>query len=74
LFINNQEIKNFEQWNEYFIKKYDIDDYYEKSNFAVRFIEKERIKTVIKFINFLKQIFIKLKIFSFLVSSSSICR
>lgn len=39
--MSHQEIKNFEQWNEYFVKKYDIDDYYKKSNFTVRFIEKK---------------------------------
>jgi len=47
----NKSIKNFEEWNEHFVEKYDIGDYYRKSNFIVRFIERKRIKTVIKLIN-----------------------
>lgn len=41
---------SFEERNEYYVKKYDIDDYYKKSNFFVRFIEKKRIAAIIKFL------------------------
>lgn len=47
---NKNSIKNFEEWNEYFARKYNI-DYYTKSNFIIRFIEKKRIKEVIKLLN-----------------------
>jgi len=38
---------NFVKWNEHFVEKYNIDDYYKKSNFFVRFIEQKRIKQII---------------------------
>ena len=50
IMTDNNSIKNFEEWNESYVKKYDIDDYYAKSNFFVRLIEKKRIGAIIKFL------------------------
>ncbi|MDO8264964.1 MAG: methyltransferase domain-containing protein [Candidatus Parcubacteria bacterium] len=44
-----QTIKNFEKWNENYIKKYDIEEYY-KSSLIVRFIEEKRIKQIVNLI------------------------
>ncbi len=42
-----KEIRDIKAWNEAMVKKYDVEAYYE-SNFAIRWIEKLRINTVIK--------------------------
>jgi 2-polyprenyl-3-methyl-5-hydroxy-6-metoxy-1,4-benzoquinol methylase len=46
--INN---KRFESWNEKMARKYNPDQYYNNLNPIVRFIERKRLKKVIKFVN-----------------------
>ena len=41
---------NFAQWNEDMLKKFDLEHYHANSNFAVRFIESARVKSILKFI------------------------
>jgi len=44
-----KKIKNFEKWNETYIRKYDIEEYY-KSSPIVRFIEERRIKQIVNLV------------------------
>lgn len=39
-------INNFEEWNESMVKKYNIEDYYQKSNFLIRFVEQRRLSLI----------------------------
>lgn len=43
-----KEIKNFEKWNEEMAKKYNLDHYFNRSGFLVRFLEEKRRKTISK--------------------------
>jgi len=41
-------IPDIRAWNEVMVKKYDVENYYEKSSFAIRWIERMRIRTVLR--------------------------
>jgi ubiquinone/menaquinone biosynthesis C-methylase UbiE len=40
--------ENFAVWNEEMLKKYDLDKYYTQSSWIVKFVEKQRIKAVVR--------------------------
>ena len=40
--------KEFRQWNEWMVKKYDPDAFHQHPNSFVRFIERKRVRTVVK--------------------------
>ncbi|MEK7482202.1 MAG: class I SAM-dependent methyltransferase [Patescibacteria group bacterium] len=44
-------IKNFEEWNESYVKKYSSESHYASPSFIVRYIEGKRIKEVARLIN-----------------------
>ena len=48
---DRQSISNFRLWNENMGVKYDPDDYHERSSFPIKFIEKLRIKEILRFLN-----------------------
>jgi ubiquinone/menaquinone biosynthesis C-methylase UbiE len=50
--------QNFEAWNEEMLKKYDQDKYYTQSSWMIKFVENQRIKTVVRFIKAEPQDFI----------------
>ncbi|MBI1880617.1 MAG: methyltransferase domain-containing protein [Chloroflexi bacterium] len=43
--------KQFVQWNEAMAHKYDPEAYHLRSNFLIRWIERRRVKTILKFLN-----------------------
>lgn len=42
-----REVQDIRAWNEEMVKKYDVEAYYEKSNFAIRWVEYLRIKAIL---------------------------
>ena len=40
-----------EHWNDVFAREHDIDDYYDKSGFVIRFIERSRLRLIRKLVN-----------------------
>ncbi|NWG04849.1 MAG: class I SAM-dependent methyltransferase [Syntrophaceae bacterium] len=48
IFLNRIKPEEFRQWNELMVKKYDPDAFHKHPNPFVRFIERKRVKTIIK--------------------------
>lgn len=48
---DRQSISNFRLWNEEMGVKYSPDDYHERSFFPIKFVEKLRIKTILRLLN-----------------------
>lgn len=48
---DKNSIKNFEEWNEFYVKKYSSESHYGSPSFIVRYIEGKRIKEVSRLIN-----------------------
>lgn len=49
--MNNQKIKNFEEWNEKMAQKYNPDIYHHAHNPIIRYIMSQRVKAIIDFLN-----------------------
>ncbi len=48
--VSSPTIENVEQWNDTFSREHDIDAYYERSSFMIRWIERHRLKIIRNFV------------------------